>query len=315
MFGIDLDVEKDNFWFVDSFHRSVAKNMRYKADVLYTLADGYELHRVIDAKYKIHEQVGCLVTLASLLNKYQNRNINIDTLFQRERSLFENSDLVLCPSNVVVKYVKDIYPDAITKLVEYPVPDSFNCNIMDNTYTDLSFSGHILNVVFVGRMEELKGSSVILKLANKHRNIKFHLVGNCVIDIAHFKNIKSYGFVSREFLLNSILLNMDIFLFPSLCEGSALAAQEAMSRGLPGVVSSQSGTHYIDGETGFILDAYDFEGFSNKLDLISKNPELLKKLKDNVKNPAINPMSKYGNKNYQEKIYHAITELTHIGDY
>jgi len=59
--------------------------------------------------------------------------------------------------------------------------------------------------------------------------------------------------------LDTLLLDSDVFLFPTLWEGMSLALAQAQSRGLPAVTTNVVGNRdaVVDGETGFVCDTDD----------------------------------------------------------
>lgn len=61
----------------------------------------------------------------------------------------------------------------------------------------------------------------------------------------------------------------DVFLLPSLCEGSATATYEALSQGLPVVTTFNSGSPVVDGETGFIVPIRDVESMLDALEALA----------------------------------------------
>lgn len=68
----------------------------------------------------------------------------------------------------------------------------------------------------------------------------------------------------------------DIYLFPSTREGLGLAAIEGMSSGLPLISSYINGIkdYTENGKTGFCLDPFDIDGFSNAIETLAKSSEL-----------------------------------------
>jgi glycosyltransferase involved in cell wall biosynthesis len=57
----------------------------------------------------------------------------------------------------------------------------------------------------------------------------------------------------------------DVFLLPSLCEGSATSTYEALLQGLPVICTSETGSTVRDGEDGFIIPARDSDAIIEKL--------------------------------------------------
>ena len=67
----------------------------------------------------------------------------------------------------------------------------------------------------------------------------------------------------------------DIFVLPSVEEGSALVVSEAMSAGLPVVVSDEAGAdHVVDGMNGFMVPGRDAQALAERLDQLAGDRDL-----------------------------------------
>ena len=87
----------------------------------------------------------------------------------------------------------------------------------------------------------------------------------------------------------------DVFLLPSLCEGSATSTYEAMFQGLPVICTPQTGSVVRDGGDGFIVPARDADAIAEKLELLAAKPGLLAELSENARQYAANfTLEKYG---------------------
>lgn len=86
----------------------------------------------------------------------------------------------------------------------------------------------------------------------------------------------------------AILARTDVFVFPSLLEGFGLAVVEAMSVGIPCVVSNRASLPEIvqDGVCGFLADPYDPKDFAEKIKRILENPALRATMGESAKKIA-----------------------------
>ena len=66
----------------------------------------------------------------------------------------------------------------------------------------------------------------------------------------------------------------DVFVFPSLFEGSAVVTYEALACGLPSVVTAAAGSVVRDGMEGFIVESRDVNTLAHRMELLGNSPEL-----------------------------------------
>ncbi len=117
--------------------------------------------------------------------------------------------------------------------------------------------------VFVGNISILKGIPDLLEAWHMLNwpNAELWLVGGATHD---FQNIQNRwqnlrGVVYKGFSRNisEMLQQCDIFVFPSITEGSALVTYEAMACGLPVIASHNAGSVVRDGIDGFLVPIRD----------------------------------------------------------
>src|SRR5262249_31028803 len=66
----------------------------------------------------------------------------------------------------------------------------------------------------------------------------------------------------------------DVFVFPTLSEGSALVTYEALSCGLPVITTPNAGSVVRDGREGFLVPIRDVETLCDRLARLRANPAL-----------------------------------------
>ena len=66
----------------------------------------------------------------------------------------------------------------------------------------------------------------------------------------------------------------DVFVFPSLFEGSAVVTYEALASGLPSVVTPGAGSVVRDGDEGFHVPAGGVEPLAESMERLGNDPEL-----------------------------------------
>jgi glycosyltransferase involved in cell wall biosynthesis len=78
----------------------------------------------------------------------------------------------------------------------------------------------------------------------------------------------------------------DVFLLPSICEGSATVIYEALAAGLPVICTANAGSVVRDGIEGFIVSVGNYEAIADKLELLATNPELRSEMSKNARQRA-----------------------------
>jgi glycosyltransferase involved in cell wall biosynthesis len=66
----------------------------------------------------------------------------------------------------------------------------------------------------------------------------------------------------------------DVFVFPSLFEGSAVVTYEALACGLPSVVTPAAGSVIRDGVDGFVVMPRDVTGLAQRMEQLGRSPQL-----------------------------------------
>ncbi len=129
-----------------------------------------------------------------------------------------------------------------------------------------------LRVLFVGSMGQRKGLGDLfaaMRLLN-NPNIELVVLGTLLAPITFYRKefadfTYETGRCHDEVL--ALMRTCDVFCLPSIVEGRALVMQEAMSQGLPLVITANTGGEdlIIEGETGFLVPIRSPESIANKL--------------------------------------------------
>lgn len=72
--------------------------------------------------------------------------------------------------------------------------------------------------------------------------------------------------------------NADVFIFPSLEEGSALVTYEAMACGLPVITTEETGSVIVSGADGFIIPSRNCDAIKEKVKYLYDTPTAIKML-------------------------------------
>jgi glycosyltransferase involved in cell wall biosynthesis len=142
-----------------------------------------------------------------------------------------------------------------------------------------------VTVGFVGRVSLLKGAAYFFDVARRlsGSNVKFVMIGAVGLEesVARERkgNVELVGRVPRSEVA-TWLSKFDIFLFPSVSEGSSGAVMEAMCSALPVVVSSNSGSVARNGVEGFSAAHDDVEALAGYVQRLVEDQKLREEMGD-----------------------------------
>ena len=217
-------------------------------------------------------------------------------LISFEEKTWEHLDHLTCASD----YVRDglvscgVSAERITVL-PYPAPDFQALDIDDSKI------GKLLRVGFVGSVNLRKGAPVFLEMARRLNadGVEFMMVGPLAVTSSAIdslqKHVKLTGPVPRS-KVSDYLNSFDVFLFPSVCEGSAGVVMEALAAGLPVVTTPNSGTVVRHGIEGFVHDPDDLDGMEVSLKKLLED----RSLREQCANAAKSRSKSYSIASYQE---------------
>lgn len=141
-----------------------------------------------------------------------------------------------------------------------------------------------IKVLYVGTINLIKGVRYIIAAARKLEKepIEFTFVGKTFLDedkklIEDIRSLNNCNYINNvpHSEINALYQSHDIFVFQGLCEGFGMVTLEAMSNGLPCVVSEGGCGIVTDGEDGFINPNCDTESIVNNLMKLCSDRELL----------------------------------------
>ncbi len=145
----------------------------------------------------------------------------------------------------------------------------------------VNVADHPFRILFVGQISQRKGIKYLLEaVKNLHlKEAELILMGG-VIGSGNglrpyeglFKHIAAVPYSE----LPQHYQSADIFVYPSLHEGSALAIYEALASGLPVITTPNAGSVVRDGEEGFVVPIRDVEALMGKMLLLYRDRELRK---------------------------------------
>jgi glycosyltransferase involved in cell wall biosynthesis len=136
-----------------------------------------------------------------------------------------------------------------------------------------------IRVLYAGRIHPLKGVIYLLEAFKQLQLADAELILLGSGDISGKRWIPYQGLfryipsVPYE-EMPQVYQAADLFVFPSLHEGSALVIYEAMASGLPVITTENAGSIIQNGEDGWIVPIRDVEALKEKISLMIANREL-----------------------------------------
>lgn len=142
-------------------------------------------------------------------------------------------------------------------------------------------------ILFVGGISQRKGIKYLLEAFKQINlpNAELVLVGGAT----GVNALKPYEGIFRHIPhvpyreVHAVFQSADIFVYPSLHEGSALAIYEALASGLPVITTPNSGSVVSDGVEGFIVPIRDVEALKEKILLLYQDKELRNQMSLNAR--------------------------------
>jgi glycosyltransferase involved in cell wall biosynthesis len=185
---------------------------------------------------------------------------------ETHRELWTCSDLVLAPSAFVAEGIVELGgPAEKIRLVPYGISESL---------TGLEPAPVAGRVLFVGQVGLRKGSHYLAEAARilkrRHVACEVRVVGEVPAALARnalFDGPVYIGQVPRSEVQREFLA-ADIFVLPSLAEGSATAHLEALACGLPVIATPNAGTVVRHETEGLIVPIRDARALADAIELL-----------------------------------------------
>lgn len=195
--------------------------------------------------------------------------------------MLADSDTLFCPARSVIDDIGRIDPALVAKCVLVPYGSS-----MRFAEEPAPVPGRVL---FAGSLSLRKGVHTLNQAAALvHKidpGIEFVFAGHFrpeVRELMNGGNIELLGQVSRERLAQEFL-KADLFAFPSLAEGSAGTALEALAAGLPLIATRSAGVDFADGEAGLYVDERNSEQLAEAILKVVHDRALRQHLSDGAR--------------------------------
>ncbi len=154
-----------------------------------------------------------------------------------------------------------------------------------------------ISLLFVGNLREVKNPRIVLEalheLKDTKLNLKLNMIGNGNLyegllefcQISQLPNVNLLRSIKHE-KLRDYYKNSDIFLMPSLSEGTPLALIEAMASAKPIIASNVGGIVDLieDGYNGVLINPQDLTQLTEKIQYLIANSEFAMTIGTNARN-------------------------------
>ncbi len=217
------------------------------------------------------------------------------------------ADMVIGPGNFVIDSIPSWAKNKIIISSPFGSPLNFNFTKKNQIKNDQP-----LKVLFVGSMSQRKGLADLfnaMKLLNR-KDVELIVMGSMIAPLEFYKNEYSdfkYEPGRPHSQVLELMKSCDVFCLPSIVEGRALVMQEAMSQGLPILITNNTGGDdlVVEGKTGFIVPISNPFAIAEKLNWFAENRVLIPEMGEHARIHA----EKYTWDHYGNKIVNAIKTL------
>lgn len=210
----------------------------------------------------------------------QNFNID-DEVFVREMKEYEIADYISIPSSFVKKTFME---EGISK--DKLLVNPYGVDLSE--FKQIPKKDDVFRIIYAGGLTLQKGSHYLLQAfyeLNLHNSELWHLgsinnemqpfidrfKSNSIIFHGHKPQGELYKYYSQG----------SVFILPSIQDGFGMVIFQAMSCGLPVILSENTGGYDAvskNGEEGFIIPIRDVEAIKEKILFLYENPDLAKEM-------------------------------------
>ncbi len=143
-------------------------------------------------------------------------------------------------------------------------------------------SPHPFRVIFVGNVSIAKGAPYLLEAWKKiaWQDAELWLVGRVTPEFpyARWANLPGVQFIPHTLAVADLYRQSNLFVFPSIQEGSALVTYEAMASSLPVITTPNAGSVVRDGQEGFIVPIRDVDALCDRMQTLRADEKLRRRM-------------------------------------
>ena len=264
--------------------KSVAKRLRSNPQIftgVYAFEDGaletfhaaceLGFHRFYDlpiaywetAQRLLHEEAGRLPAWEPTLGGTRDSAAKL----ARKTEELELAEVVICPSQFVADSLPEMARNKKVVVAPFGSPPSAPVkNFAPSTAKKL-------RVLFAGSLTQRKGLGDLFAAMRllARNDVELVVMGSPQVPMEFYRKEFSgftYEPVRPHAQVLELMRTCDVFCLPSIVEGRALVMQEAMSQGLPLIITPNTGGEDLidEGETGFLIPIRQPDKIADKID-------------------------------------------------
>ncbi len=188
---------------------------------------------------------------------------------ERKTAELQLADCVICPSQVVQR---SLPPGTVSFTAEYGCPPVVTSRTVK--------IGSRLRILFVGTMTQRKGLADLFAAMKivRRSDVELVVLGTPLLPMRfYFEEYSKFRFEPpRPFrAVRDLMCACDVLVLPSIVEGRAMVQMEALSCGLPIVVTPNAGAEDLvdSGRTGFVVPIRAPEILAERINWIADHRE------------------------------------------
>ena len=204
-----------------------------------------------------------------------------DEIIAREESEWPLANEIVCGSRFVAESMEQVMPTA-AKCTVVPYGVDRRPVTPRRWKSEEGF-----NVLFCGRVSLIKGVPYLVAALRKldSRRIHCRVAGEVFLDAGAARDLGTVaevvGAVPRS-EISQLYDWADVFVLPTLCEGSATVCYEALASGLPVITTPNAGSVVRDGIDGFIIPIRDSHALAGALERLASDRALYESMSRNA---------------------------------
>jgi glycosyltransferase involved in cell wall biosynthesis len=310
--NLNFNHRKYDIYLFECFFKISFKNVNYHKKIAHVWEISPKIIRYLkknDWIIILDVPIAPTETGRNLVNKFKDKIVLHPHQFNSDLEIesFKLADYVIAPSNFVKDEISKLKID-INKIFVVPFGSNTHNSIPKEFNKNYKSDG--IDFCFAGSINKRKGIEFLLEAWNNKvfENDRLHLCGRLYPEIKEllikydFKNVITPGFIDTS----GYFKKCDVYIFPSLIEGSSKSIYEAMNCSLPCIVTHNSGSVITHSEDGFIVELADPEVLRDRMLEFKNDNSLIKKMGHS----AFQNSRKYSWDNYAKNVVKIYKYLT-----